>query len=217
MNFTLFCFAFRVLIAPRWGCRFVHTLLPSNMAHNMHRIVSTTPNRYRPSRRILIAAVSLAAATLLGYPFHYARAHHGWGTFDTRYAYYVAGTVKEVQWGNPHSEVVLTVEKTEIPNGLRDRQLPPGGMEQEGKLTLASARPLTVQHKEVHLVLAGPSWMERWGLKRPLRVGEWLETVGYLNTAEDDELRPVMFWLADGQGVWQQLTAFPQQPLPAPK
>lgn len=39
--------------------------------------------------------------------------------------------------------------------------------------------------------------------------------VGFLNTDETDELRPVMFWLADGQGVWQQLTSFPQQPEPA--
>jgi hypothetical protein len=58
--------------------------------------------------------------------------------------------------------------------------------------------------------------MERWGLGRPLEVGEKIEAVGYLSASDTDELRPVMFWLASGQGVWQQLTAFPQSPEPAP-
>jgi hypothetical protein len=38
-----------------------------------------------------------------------AAAHHGWGTFDTRRAYYVAGIVTSVRWGNPHSVVALRV------------------------------------------------------------------------------------------------------------
>jgi len=60
--------------------------------------------------------------------------------------------------------------------------------------------------------------MERWGLRRPLRAGEKLEAVGFLNDGGDgDDLRPVIFWLADGQAVWQQLTAFPQPPEPAPR
>jgi hypothetical protein len=38
-----------------------------------------------------------------------AAAHHGWGTFDTRRAHYVAGIVTSVRWGNPHSVVALRV------------------------------------------------------------------------------------------------------------
>ena len=65
-------------------------------------------------------------------------------------------------------------------------------------------------------MLAGPDWMERWGLKRPLQAGEKIEAVGFLNDGGNgDDLRPVIFWLADGQAVWQQLTAFPQPPEPA--
>jgi hypothetical protein len=40
--------------------------------------------------------------------------------------------------------------------------------------------------------------------------------VGFLGANGGDGLRPVMFWLANGHNVWQQLTAFPQQPEPAP-
>ena len=58
--------------------------------------------------------------------------------------------------------------------------------------------------------------MERWGLGRPLAVGETIEVLGYFGDADSEDLRPVMFWLADGQGVWQQLTSFPTRPQPAP-
>jgi hypothetical protein len=58
--------------------------------------------------------------------------------------------------------------------------------------------------------------MERWGLNRRPEVGERIEAVGFLGANGGDGLRPVMFWLANGRNVWQQLTAFPQQPEPAP-
>lgn len=163
------------------------------------------------TRRTFAALALVGTATFATY----AMAHHGWSTFDTRYAYFVSGTVTCVRWGNPHSEVHLRVEKTDIPAGFVDRPLPQGGNENDGKETMASARPYAGTHKELHLVLAGPSWMRQWGLNRALAVGETIEAVGYLNALGGDELRPVMFWLADGQGVWQQLTAFPRRPEPA--
>jgi hypothetical protein len=168
-------------------------------------------------RRALLGGAGLAAVPLLALlPLASAAAHHGWGTFDTRYAYYVSGPITSVRWGNPHSEVALRVEKAKLPANWAERKLPPGAMQENGQLTMASARPYDGEHAELHLVLAGPGWMARWGLKRELRVGEWIEAVGYLNGTGGDDLRPVMFWLADGQGVWQQLTAFPQPPERAP-
>jgi hypothetical protein len=58
--------------------------------------------------------------------------------------------------------------------------------------------------------------MGRWGMNRRIEIGERLEAVGFLPTGGGNELRPVMFWLADGQGVWQKLLPFPHQPEPAP-
>jgi hypothetical protein len=168
-------------------------------------------------RRALLAGSGVVAAPLLAMLApRGAAAHHGWGTFDTRRAYYVRGTVAGVRWGNPHSEVALQVQAADLPGNWSQRPLPPGGNEQNYRLTMASARPYAGEHQELHLVLAGPGWMERWGLDRRLAVGEALEAVGYLDADGGHDLRPVVFWLADGQGVWQQLTAFPQRPEPAP-
>jgi len=162
---------------------------------------------------LLVAMVSPAAIGVLPAP---ASAHHGWSSFDTRHAYYIRGTVTYVRWGNPHSQVTIKVDATELPDGFKDRPLPPDANAANGEATMASARPYGGEHEEIHLVLASPRWMGRWGLDRPLEEGETIEVLGYLGDAEADDLRPVMFWLADGQGVWQQLTAFPTDPLPAP-
>ncbi len=171
------------------------------------------------NRRKLLAGGVMATAVLVlaALPAAPSFAHHGWSSFDTRYAYYVRGTVTHVRWGNPHSEVTLQLEKTGLPANWAARDLPPGAIERDGRATMASARPYSGDHNELHLVLAGPSWMEQWGLNRKLEVGETIEAVGYLSANDGDDLRPVMFWLANGQGVWQQLTAFPQQPEPAPQ
>jgi hypothetical protein len=167
-------------------------------------------------RKAILAGFGLSAAPLLALLApRRAAAHHGGGTFDTRRAFYVTGTVTNVRWGNPHSEVALRVQMADLPANWAQRQLPPGGNEQNYDLTMASARPYVGEHQELHLVLAGPGWMERWGLDRRLAVGETLEAVGYLEADGGHDLRPVVFWLADGQGVWQQLTAFPQRPEPA--
>lgn len=164
------------------------------------------------SRRWLLGAIGgIASASP-----RFAAAHHGWSSFDTSRAFYVAGTLKNVRWGYPHSSARLVLERAELPANWLQRALPPGANESDGKATMVSARPYTGRHKELDLVLAGPDWMERWGLKRPLQAGEKIEAVGFVNDGGDgDDLRPVMFWLADGQGVWQQLTAFPQPPQPA--
>lgn len=156
---------------------------------------------------------SIALYMLVASP---ASAHHGWNSFDTRHAYFASGTVTYVRWGNPHSEVRLRIEATQLPSNWKDRPLPPGAVESSARATMASARSYGGEQKELRLVLAGPEWMERWGLNRPLKVGEKLEVVGFLSSSESRELRPMIFWLGDGQGVWQQLTSLPQQPEPAP-
>ena len=144
-----------------------------------------------------------------------AMAHHGWYSFNTRDAYFASGTITYVRWGNPHSEVVFKLEDSKLPSGLSERALPPGADQSLATATIESARPYAGEHSELRLVLAGPSWMERWGLNRPLKVGEKIEVLGFLSSSEDQELRPMMFWLDDGQGVWQQLTSLPQRPEPA--
>jgi hypothetical protein len=131
-----------------------------------------------PSRRkALLGGAGLVAALVMAAP---VLAHHGWNTFETRRAYYVTGTVTYERWGNPHSEVNLRIEKASLRANFTARELPSGANERDGRETLASARAYTGRHAELELVLAGPSWMERWGLDRPLQVGElrlWASSV----------------------------------------
>ena len=162
------------------------------------------------ARRALLAGLTLAALSGA------ALAHHGWRSFDSARAYYIRGEIQEVRWGNPHTLVDLSVDATDLPEGFRARATPPGGDEATAAATLASARPYGGEQTRLRLVLAGPGWMARWGLERPLEPGEQIEVLGFLSAAEAEELRPVMFWLADGQGVWQQLTSLPTPPEPAP-
>lgn len=160
--------------------------------------------------KLAVAIVLVATAA----PF--AAAHHGWSSFDTSKAYYLRGELTYVRWGNPHTEVRIRVDDTNLPEGFRDRALPPDADERYGRASFKSARPYDGDHEELMLVFSGPGWMSRWGLDRPLKEGEAIEVLGFLSEGDPRGLRPVMFWLSDGQGVWQQLTSFPTMPEPSP-
>ena len=56
-----------------------------------------------------------------------------------------------------------------------------------------------------------------WGLDRELNDGERIEAVGYIGKSHNDEFRPVVFWVEDGQPVNQVLNEeLPATPLPTP-
>lgn len=129
----------------------------------------------------------------------------------------MAGSLSRVRWGNPHSEVRITLASGPLPADLQERAIPQGANEREARETIASVRSYGGEYKELDIVLAIPEWMARWGLNRALGVGETIEAVGFLAAADDQDFCPVMFWLANWQGVWQQLTAFPLRPEPADK
>jgi hypothetical protein len=70
---------------------------------NRERKAIPLPSRNAPfspaRRKVLLQGTSLAAVALMasiaGGP---AFAHHGWASFDTRHAYFAAGTVTYVRW-----------------------------------------------------------------------------------------------------------------------
>jgi hypothetical protein len=162
---------------------------------------------------LVVGTVALIAALQ---PLRSAFAHHSWASYDTRYAYYIAGTITEVRWGNPHVEVRLRLENAQVPADWIQRALPSGADEQDGRDAMISARPYGGEYKELELTLAPPDWMGRWGLHRRLEEGEHIEAVGFLTVKGGDEFRPVIFWLGNGQGVWQKLLPYPHRPEPAP-
>ena len=60
----------------------------------------------------LISGALLAAPVL---------AHHGWSSFDQDKPLYLSGTLTQVRWQNPHTEVMLRVDATKLPDGIATR------------------------------------------------------------------------------------------------
>ncbi|MGX1509572.1 DUF6152 family protein [Streptomyces collinus] len=143
-------------------------------------------------RRTRLATASLLSATLLlAYSAGTAQAHHGFDDFDTDRLYYIAGTVSEVRWGEPHSYFTVTVED-DLPDDTPEHDLP------EGLRDAADSDPIN----------SAPSYDGSHG--------ERVEAVGYIGKSHNDEFRPVVFWV-DGQPVNQVLNEeLPAQPLPVP-
>jgi hypothetical protein len=92
-----------------------------------------------------IAGFALAAALLLG--SRAAPAHHSFAMFDASQSLTAVGTVKELQWGNPHTwleMVVLNDDKSEKPlslelnglSGLRRNGWKPGSLKPGDKVTV---------------------------------------------------------------------------------
>lgn len=163
------------------------------------------------------AAAFLAAfVTLVVVPADAAQAHHGFDDFDTGRPYYVAGTVSDVRWGDPHSTFSLSLDN-ERPADTPDLALPEQLQSPEDSGPINDAPSYRGTHDELAVVIAPPSYTGRWGLDRPLADGERVEAVGYIGRSHDDEFRPVVFWFGDGQPVNQVLgSELPARPLPLP-
>ncbi|NIK61526.1 DUF6152 family protein [Kribbella shirazensis] len=169
------------------------------------------------ARRIRLATATLVSATLLillspGT----AQAHHGWDDFDTDRLYYVAGTVSEVRWGEPHSFFTVTLDD-DLPADTPELQLPEELQAPEDSGPISVAPSYSGAHDALEVVIAPPSFTGRWGLDRPLRDGERIELVGYVGESHDNEFRPVAFWYENGRPVNQVLgSELPATPLPVP-
>lgn len=175
----------------------------------------TAPLTRASARRIGLMIASAVPATMLiaAAP---AQAHHGWDDFDTDRLYYAAGTVSEVRWGEPHSFFTVTVDG-DLPADTPERELPEELQAPEDSGPINGAPSYSGSHNALEVVIAPPSYTGRWGLDRPLRDGERVELVGYINTSHDNEFRPVAFWYDNGRPVNQVLgSELPATPLPVP-
>ncbi|WP_175548184.1 hypothetical protein [Saccharopolyspora flava] len=159
----------------------------------------------------MIASVASATLLLTAAP---AQAHHGWDDFDTDRLYYVAGTVSQVRRGEPHSFFTVTVDR-DLPAGSPKRELPEELQAPEDSGPFNVAPSYSGSHNGLEVVIAPPSYTGRWGLDQPLRDGERVELVGYINTSHDNEFRPVAFWYEKSRPVNQALgSELPETPLP---
>jgi hypothetical protein len=162
-----------------------------------------------------VAAV-LAALALTVVPAGTAQAHHGWADFDTDRPFYIAGTVSQVRWGEPHSYFTLTLD-TDLPADTPDLALPEDLQAPEDSGPVNDAPSYDGQQDVLDVVIAPPTFTGPWGLDRPLVDGERVEAVGYIGRSHTDEFRPAVFWFDNGRPVNQVLgSELPAQPLEPP-
>lgn len=168
-------------------------------------------------RRVRLATASLVSATMLiFFSAGAAQAHHGFDDFDTDRPYYIAGTVSQVRWGEPHSYFTVTID-SDLPADTPERDLPDGLQDAPDSDPINAAPSYTGSHDQLEVTIAPPSFTGMWGLDRELEHGERIEAVGYVGRSHDDEFRPVVFWVEDGKPVNQVLNEeLPATPLPVP-
>lgn len=167
--------------------------------------------RARPATAALVSATALVLFSAGA-----AQAHHGFDDYDTGRLYYIAGTVSDVRWGEPHSNFTVTVEDG-LPADTPERELPEGLQDAPDSDPINAAPSYNGTHDELAVTIAPPSFTGMWGLDRELEDGERIEAVGYVGKSHTDEFRPVVFWYEEGKPVNQVLNEeLPATPLSVP-
>ncbi|MGY1495884.1 DUF6152 family protein [Streptomyces sp. QTS52] len=183
----------------------------------MHFNPIAAPAARKSARLVRLATASLASAVMLTlFSAGAAQAHHGFDDFDTDRLYYIAGTVSQVRWGEPHSYFNVTID-SDLPADTPERDLPEGLQDAPDSDPINAAPSYSGSQDELEVTIAPPSFTGMWGLDRELEDGERIEAVGYVGRSHTDEFRPVVFWYEEGKPVNQVLNEeLPARPLPVP-
>ncbi len=108
-----------------------------------------------------------------------ARAHHGWGGFDTATPVYIAGPVREATWQNPHAELIVRVPDTlALPGDLASRTLPAQRSVIDGEDLLRRAVLPRRRGGDWTIQLAPMFRISQWNIGE-IGAGEEVEVVGY--------------------------------------
>ena len=142
-------------------------------------------------RTILAAALAAVALPVL--------AHHGWSSFNQDQPLYLAGTVKSVQWRNPHVEAVVAVtDDLKLPADLAQRQMPAQKQLVNSTALLARTQVPSAAAGDWEVEFAPLSRMEAWGVT-PLKAGDRVELIGYAGVPGKPRLLRVEYLIVDGQ------------------
>ena len=79
-------------------------------------------------------------------------AHHGWSSFDQDKPLYLSGTLTQVRWQNPHTEVMLRVDATKLPEGMASRTVPAPGF----------TRNVSIGRKLSFRRIFSENWKKNW-------------------------------------------------------
>ena len=112
--------------------------------------------------------VYLTIGALLATP---VLAHHGWSSFDQDKPLYLSGTLTQVRWQNPHTEVMLRVDATKLPEGVASRTVPAQQQSVDGAGILKKVQVPANAAGVWEVEFAPLSRMQAWGLSQPLEGG----------------------------------------------
>lgn len=130
-------------------------------------------------RRTLLVA---AAPALLSPGW--ARAHHGWSSFDQTQPIYLEGRARKVAWRNPHAELELELRADlKLPADLARRTVPAQLSPVDGPALLKAARLPGRKDRVWQVELAPLPRMEAWQVM-PIRDGDEIAVLGYTFAGE---------------------------------
>jgi len=119
----------------------------------------------------------LTTLTLTALPF--ARAHHGWSSFDQERVFYLQGKAARVRWQNPHAELELEVDAgMKLPPDLANRALPPQSASVDGKALASKAQLPARKDRKWTIELAPLTRMEAWNVVE-IKPGTEVSVLGF--------------------------------------
>ena len=113
-----------------------------------------------------------------------ARAHHGWSSFDLERPIWLEGRAAQVNWRNPHAEMVLEVPADlRVPADLAQRRVPAQSASVDGARLLKAAVVPTRKDRRWQIELAPLSRMQAWKVE-PIKVGDAVGMLGFTFAGE---------------------------------
>ena len=140
--------------------------------------------------------VHLTIGALLAAP---VLAHHGWSSFDQDKPLYLSGTLTQVRWQNPHTEVMLRVDATKLPEGIASRTVPAQQQSVDGAGILKKVQVPANAAGVWEVEFAPLSRMQAWGLSQPPKVGDRIEVIGYGLADENKRLLRAEYLFINGK------------------
>jgi hypothetical protein len=141
-------------------------------------------------RNLLLATSGLPLA---------AFAHHGWSSFNQDQPIYLEGKVLDVQWRNPHAELVLEVSPSiKLPADLAQRAVPAQSAGIDGKALLAKAQLPRRKDTKWEIELAPLTRMEAWKVE-PVKKGELVSVLGFSLSDEKEAVVRAEYLFAGGK------------------
>jgi len=114
-----------------------------------------------------------------------AWAHHGWSSFDQNRPIYLEGRAVEVNWRNPHVELVLELPETLVlPADLAQRPLPAQTANVDGPALLAKTVLPTRRDRRWEIEFAPLFRLGQWQMPE-IKTGTTLSMIGF--TFKDEQ------------------------------